>query len=244
MKKAVGFFILQLLPFWVASSANKKIAARNKDIKLPVVEGNIEIDKIDISLLAKELENNISSKSILEDKLKQNIASITIASTLIVGLLAILGSSYPHLKIGYLSWVIYALSFFTLLYMTIAGYISISTLAAENIIHRPLIEDSSLSEHDLKSKYYLSNKLNIDLNIKRNNYLYASYICIRNALILLIILFGIIAFPINSISYTEKNKVLSTGSFLYSENSTSFINKNTNFSQFENDLKANIDLVS
>ena len=128
--------------------------------------------------------------------------------------------------------------------MTIAGYISISTLAAENIIHRPLIEDSSLSEHDLKSKYYLSNKLNIDLNIKRNNYLYASYICIRNALILLIILFGIIAFPINSISYTEKNKVLSTGSFLYSENSTSFINKNTNFSQFENDLKANIDLVS
>ena len=99
MKKAVGFFILQLLPFWVASSANKKIAARNKDIKLPVVEGNIEIDKIDISLLAKELENNISSKSILEDKLKQNIASITIASTLIVGLLAILGSSYPDLKI-------------------------------------------------------------------------------------------------------------------------------------------------
>jgi hypothetical protein len=233
----------QVLPFGVVYCANRKIKKQSEEIeKNP--SANPSPSNISIEVIKEIYESTISAKSILEDKLKQNIASITIASSLIIGLLALLGSGAAHLRYGYFAWVIYCVASLTLLYMVIAGYISISTLAGKNIVHRLSIDELTLTENERKDKYFIYNRLNTNLNLSRNNYLFASYLCMRNALIFLMILFFIIALPISNFINKKNYSHIQTENFLYSSNSIEFLNRNMKIVEFEKIFMQNIDINS
>ncbi|MDD2966307.1 MAG: hypothetical protein PHN64_02270 [Desulfovibrionaceae bacterium] len=133
---------LNIIPFLVALDANKKIQNNSNKIEKQQIGNQEEVRRVKISDLKKIYKDTILAKNILEDKIKQNISAITVASTLIVGLLAILGGGYPHLKQGYIAWVVYVISLFTILYMITAGYLSILTLAGENTVHKISIKRS------------------------------------------------------------------------------------------------------
>lgn len=79
--------------------------------------------------------------------------------------------------------------------------------------------------------------LNANLNIKRNNLLFASYICMRNSLICLIILFGIIAFPNYFSNTSSKISNIRSTQFYYSQDAISFLERESSVHNFEEALK-------
>lgn len=155
-------------------------------------ENNISLEDI------KQLyEKEITRKNYMEEKAKINIIAITIAITLIIGAYDLCENLYNSFSSPAITWIIFAFFSIGVLYMISAGIISIQTIVNENVVY--LLDDSDLGlEEDAIAKntisYIQKNRIQ---NIVRNNNINTSYICIRNALICLFIVFIMSVLPIN-----------------------------------------------
>jgi hypothetical protein len=187
-----------IFPFHANCKANAIIKSRmlSKDesiIPFGVLQRVECPDNIKNEVLEDLYEQTFKTKDKLEDKAKSNVMGITISVSLIVGSTKLL--SYVNSEAERLCIII--LLIISVFYMIVSGWLVIHMLIDENETY--VIKLNSLAEGggSLRADYDQCILLNQYKNLIRNNYLFASYACIRNALISLFIMFLLIVISNN-----------------------------------------------
>lgn len=89
----------------------------------------------------------------------------------------------------------------------------------ENTMSTIDLPELSADDIETKRKYDDCANRNINRNIVRNNIVYSSYICIRNALICMMVLFILVSIPFTGTKSKEDNNPITTNSSIsYSSN--------------------------
>jgi hypothetical protein len=204
--------IFLIFPFLENHTKNKKV--RDKRDKF---ENHLSQIKNSSAILTDILEKKYSDtlfvKDKLEDKAKSNIVAITISITLILGASNLLDSIYLKFSYAGFYWISFILFILALIYMMIAGVLSTRVLINENTIYIISLEKYAQEEKILRQEYDTCTEANINQNLIRNNGVYASYGCIRNALICLFVIAVMVVFPYNSKHNTQSLSVNSNNSY-------------------------------
>ena len=190
-----------IFPFHANFKANAIIKSRmrpNDEIEGSVIPSGV-LQRVDCpdnirnEVLEDLYKQTFKTKDKLEDKAKSNVMGITISVSLIVGSTNLL--SYVNSEAERLYIII--LLIISVFYMIVSGWLVIHMLIDENETY--VIKLNSLAEGggSLRADYDQCILLNQYKNLIRNNYLFASYACIRNALISLFIMFLLIVISNN-----------------------------------------------
>lgn len=179
----------EIFPFIDAIKANKKIKKRIDTQEIEIPE---KLSDIDIKYLEEDYKNTVDAKNRFEDKAKTIIAALTISITLILNLSKIIETISAKFKHPIVDFLILALATLAIIYMLMAGIMSIQVLIKENILFPiPLPERN---KQDKKS-FYLKTQLNINQNLIRNNIIYSAYRSIRNSVFCLVVIFVLAILP-------------------------------------------------
>lgn len=203
-------------PLYDNWKVNKKLREKleNEEGILPYIENS---DRVTIEQLKERYDGTIWTKDKLEDKAKTNVAGITIAVTLIMGASELLDTVIKKYPILGLQWAAFTLLLLSIAYLIIAGILSIRVLVAENTFYTVDLSCVADGGDRLKKAYDKSVGKNQNQNLIRNNYVYSSYECIRNALICLFVVFLLSSVPIASVTHKESLQINdSPYSFVYS----------------------------
>ena len=92
-----------------------------------------------------------------------------------------------------------------IIYLLLSGIRAIKVLFQENVMSTIELSDISSDDKEMKEKYDACIHQNINRNIIRNNIVFSSYICIRNALICMVVLFCLVAIPFSSTQTNSSN---------------------------------------
>lgn len=132
-------------------------------------------------------------KGLLEEKAKVNIIGISIISSVIFGISAIILNSEAYFPNIYLGFVIFIIALYIIIELVLAVILSIKVLTELNI-HYQLLPSDLFKPQVIKQQIIgFSYEMNIYQNVRRNNYINSSYKSIRNALISLLVLFILIS---------------------------------------------------
>ena len=193
--KKVFFFVF---PFAENLSANRKVEKTlGKDddfsngiaILAEMQEKDAEI------VVEKQYNESIDAKNKLEDKAKTNIVTVTISVTLIMGAYNILNTISTKYGLVWINWVSFFIFISAISFMIVAGIMSIRVLIAKNEIYKIELK-SYLDKAVLRKDYLDCSSSNNKKNLIRNNMIFASYACIRNAFLCLVAVLIILAIPI------------------------------------------------
>lgn len=224
MKKFLNEIINQIFPIFYMCKVNKqlknKIESNESQSNVPYMDN---IDKITIDSFRQKYAETFEIKSKFEDKAKTNVIGITIAITIIMGASDLTGLLTNKYTSSFWHWISFIILLVAIIYLLASGIAAIRVLFSENTVSTVDLSDLSTDDIKTKEKYDDCTNRNINRNIIRNNIVYSSYICIRNALICLIALFILVSIPITSpkIQNSDYNSILSNVSIAYS--STIFI---------------------
>ena len=203
-------------PLYDNWKVNKKLREKleNEEGILPYIEN---ADRVTIEQLKERYEGTIQTKDKLEDKAKTNVAGITIAVTLIMGASGLLDTVIKKYPIPELQWASFILLSFSIAYLIIAGILSIMVLIAENVLYTVDLSCMADGGDRLKQAYDKRVGQNQNQNLIRNNYIYSSYECIRNALLCLFVIFLLSSVPIAPVTHEASLQINdSPYSFVYS----------------------------
>lgn len=199
--------------------AKKKIESHLDDMPPDLEEaGNSEYASIET--LKERYFDTIHTKDRMEDKTKTNVVGVTISITLITGasnLLSAISSKYGRRSVV---WMSFALFILAVVYIALAGISALRMPMNENTICVLSLDGQAKDKYDLHKELCSCIYVNQKRNIIRNNYIYASYECIRNVFICLFIVLTLSTIPISfsnstgSVSYTNRTGK-SAYSFLY-----------------------------
>ncbi|MFV0361613.1 MAG: hypothetical protein ACK5LL_00780 [Suipraeoptans sp.] len=139
-------------------------------------------------------------KSKLEDKAKTIIAALTISITLILNLSYIIEIITLKVQQKYFAYVLFLIAILSILYMIIAGILSIQVLIKENVVYTIPLE-----ERENRKRIIQITQLNINQNLIRNNDIYAAYLLIRNSVICLFIIFVLAICPYEKVENINVN---------------------------------------
>lgn len=181
-----------LFPVVILLKANRKI-----DTKI----NHIEQGKLDLEymygyqvLTVKDAEGYLTktfdARKTIEDKAKINVLGVTISVTLIMGLSQALNNSFPMLNSLKIFTII--LGIYALLSVILATVLSLFILGKYNRVYDLTPSDKSTNNVQTIA---LNVELNSLYNVKRNNYLYSSYMFMINFLVSLSILFILLTIP-------------------------------------------------
>ncbi len=190
----------KLFPFAENGNNNKKLTIKIEKLlkdeeKLVYMEGysNLKLDAL------KDFYNDsFDIKNKLEDKAKLNIACLTISISLILGLSTLIGKINESIDMLWIKFAVVVVSAIALLYMILAGILSIAVLIKHNDVYKVKPCDFTRDEEIQKKAYALNTELNVNKNIIRNNYIYTSYESNRNSFICLVIVFLVSILPLNA----------------------------------------------
>lgn len=224
----------EIIPVVDALRANKNLKEKIKqqDIKVPE-----KIGEIDIKYLEEDYQNAIDTKNRFEDKAKTIVAALTISITLILNLSKIIEIISDKYNMQIINIFIFALTLLAIIYMLVAGIMSIQVLIKENVLYPVSLQDRSKKD---KNSLYKITQLNIQQNLIRNNIIYASYQLIRNSTICLVIIFILAIFPYqnghkNNVVYGRDNI---KESIYYSKDATNWLIENNKDIPFEKIMDA------
>lgn len=173
-----------------------KLSERNDDSLLEYANNYNELSIDELKLY---LEDTKEIKKALESKSQYSLIAISVSTSLIVGLSsAILKMSYSNDLSRILGQVITFFSFAAVLYLIIAGILSLVCIGDYNVIYK--ISPVELKSSSLKRMLSFDIELNNNYNSIRNNLMNTSYSCIKKSLISLGLLFICIIF-LNGINY-------------------------------------------
>ena len=213
----------------------KKIRSKiNSSAGLDCPSNEIDINKLLLSDLEKLYESDLKIKDKLEDKAKANIIGVTIAVTLIMGAYTLVQSIYAKSGSMYLIWLSFVLFVLSVIFMLEAGMHAIHVLTAENIVYNPSI---SAPYESKKSDINLQIGLNRAQNLIRNNYIYTSYICMRNSLICLFLVMIFAIFPIKGGSHCNYTH----GNFFFSEQAMTYMDNESERNKVEDFINNNLE---
>ena len=151
-----------------------------------------------------------------EDKAKTNVIAITIAITVIMGAYGLTGSLINKYSCITLHWISFIILLTAIIYLFVSGIDAIKVLFNENTMSTVGLPDLAADDVDTKEKYDDCTNRNINRNIIRNNFVYSSYICIRNALICMMMLFVLVTVPLTTTKSKDNIVVSSRSSISYS----------------------------
>ena len=134
-----------------------------------------------------------------EEKAKINLIAISISVTIMTGLIKPINDIYEKYQNIYVEIAISLICILIVYFMLFGGITSLKVLMDKNIIYKAGIIELTFKNEQLKKVYGMNGELNELNNTLRNNYINTSYKCIRNALILLMIIFMIGVIPFDSI---------------------------------------------
>lgn len=178
-----------IIPAIDALKANKMLKEINarQEIEIPK-----DIDEIDIKYLEEDYKNTVEAKNRFEDKAKTIIAALTIAITLILNLSKIIDTISKKFNFFPVDILVFLLAVLAIIYMLIAGIMSIQVLIKENLLYF-----ISLSERTKQNKkcIYIKTRLNVNQNLIRNNIIFSAYKSIRNSVLCLVIIFVLAIIP-------------------------------------------------
>lgn len=207
--------------------------------RLPFIENS---DRITTEVLREQYNDTLMVKERLESKAKENIVGVTISITLILGAADILNTIAEKFSQGSLLWISFILFAFSVAYMLIGGILAIGVLISENKIYVVDLGDYTSSDNDLRSAYDINTQYNIAQNLIRNNYIFTSYECIRNALICLFIILLLSTFPLGAHEADSNNTYIarresSQGyTFMFSPETISFLDDNSILTDVEDSI--------
>lgn len=202
----------------------KKSSSANLDSLLSCIEN---ADAIHIDVLKKQYDDTFYLKDKLEDKAKINIIGITIAVTLIMSASGVLNTISEKFPTPLVQWSAFVLLTAAVLYLLTAGIIAVKVLFDENIVYTVPLDSFASNETTLRSDYDKYTVLNRAQNLIRNNSVYSSYECIRNALVCLFVILLLATIPIKfQQSILEQSTFYEQYSFIYSSETVSYITSN------------------
>lgn len=181
---------------------NEKIDRLNKSTQedpytYEYASNNLNIED---KVLLDTLNDTIEKKKTLEDKAKSTLIAITISTTLIANILKFLQDINGNPV--FVMILLLTIGFLSLLYMVVAGLLSLYCISEVNSVAVMYPEDYLLSEEEKKTQIADNIEYNFLNNLKRNNLMATSYKCIIVSLLLLIVFFIIssitIGFGFNS----------------------------------------------
>ncbi len=210
----------EIMPSIANIQASNKIKikiSQKRNLNLPSQETVIEnLSKDDLNKLYND---DMRWKERLEDKAKTNVIGVTISVTLIMGAYSQMHNILDKFSTNIIFWLSFCLFVLSVIYMVASGIHAIHVLTAENIIYCPAL---GLNNEDWKKDLDLIIGLNRAQNTLRNNYVYTSYECIRNALICLFVVMVIAIVPVKDTK--KQSQSYSHGNFYYSEQAMNTIN--------------------
>jgi len=181
--------IREIIPVIQLKKSIKILKEKNDRCDINIPEG---IDDVEIQHLEGDYKDAIETKNRLEDKAKTIIAALTIAVTLILNLSSILDTISYRYNSSIIDISIFILAILAIIYMLLAGVMSIHVLIKENIAY-PLLAKIRTKQN--KEEIYRITQLNVNQNLIRNNIIFSAYRSIRNSVICLVVLFVIAIFP-------------------------------------------------
>lgn len=208
MKKLFSAVIEQVLPTLSVHRANKALI---KKINSVDSQSNVSYmdntDEVTIDSFKQKYAETFETKNKFEDKAKTNVVGITIAITVIMGASGLTGSLSSKYPSAVLHWISFSILLVAIIYLLVSGIDAIKVLFKENSMSTVDLSDMSTDSIKAKEKYDDCINRNINRNIIRNNIVYSSYICIRNALICLVLLFVLISIPFDTSKSNVNNAV-------------------------------------
>lgn len=178
----------QIIPIIDIAKKNKILREKNRIVSNIEIPENIE--EIDIKFLEDDYKATLDVKNRFEDKAKTIIAALTIAITLILNLSKIIDTVANKIPIPHFDYCIFIVAILSILYMLMAGIMSIQVLIKENLLY-----SISFEKRTDKKSIYQSTQQNINQNLIRNNIIYTAYLSIRNSVICLLIIFVLSIYP-------------------------------------------------
>lgn len=165
---------------WLSNKTVRNKIEKEAGLDRPSVKN--PLDQLSIETLEKLYDADKLAKDKLEDKAKTNVIGVTISVTLIMGAYSLLQNISEKYGVGFIYITAFVLFVCSVIYMLAAGIHAIHVLTAENTFHTvSLALDNGLLKEDIDKQI----GLNRARNVLRNNYVFTSYECIRNALICL-----------------------------------------------------------
>lgn len=189
----------QIIPIIDVYKSNRVL--REKNIEIPE-----NIEDIDIKYLENDYNATVETKNRFEDKAKTIVAALTISITLILNLSKIIDTVVTKIPVPYFGYAIFILAILSILYMVMAGIMSIQVLIKENLLY-PI----PLEKRTAKKSIFQVTQQNVNQNLIRNNMIYAAYISIRNSVICLLIIFGLAIYPFEVSNNNIRGTQVSTG---------------------------------
>ena len=180
-----------LFPFYQLHNSTQEINKKIEKLMKSPETYNFEYAPINPAIkkdvLKETLNSVLSNKQELENKAKSSLIAITISSALIFSIVQLLQNTENQpIAIMIALTIISSLS---LLYMVIAGILSLYTLSEINKVCFPFPEDGLLDNKDQKEGLAQDIEGNYLYNMKRNNYMNTSYKCIVVSITLLVVIF-------------------------------------------------------
>lgn len=213
MGKFIQSIIGQVFPSISMCKANKQLKEKINCAESQSNRAFMDnFDEIPIENFRQKYAETFEVKNKFEDKAKTNVIGITIAITVIMGASGLTGSLISKYSCVALHWVSFIILLFAVIYLLVSGIDAIKVLFDENAMSTVGLPDLTADDVDTKEKYDNCTNRNINQNIIRNNIVYSSYICIRNALICMIVLFILVSIPLTTANSKEKNIVVSSES--------------------------------
>lgn len=204
MKKAVDFVRDELFPFLANKEAKCKLYSQidscEKSKSIGIHKNISELERVESDTLIQYYHDSISVKDKLEDKAKTSVFGITIAITLILGAADLLKVVSEKYMTSIMEWIVFVLLVISVAYLLLAGILVVGVLVDENTIHTVALQSYASNERELKLDISNATKKNWIRNNIRNNFVFTSYRCIRNALICLFIVLVISTVPIHTSS--------------------------------------------
>jgi hypothetical protein len=242
-------FIEAIFPMYANHIYNKKVRIKidNFSEEEEDVISNDSIKGDDIKFYKEHYSETFVVKDKLEDKAKTNIIGLTIAITLILGSSDIISAIYDKYSSTFMEWVVFGILSATVIYMISAGILAIQVLITNNKMYFVNIERQLAGEQTLISNYRSCTNLNQLQNTIRNNSIFTSYECIRNALFCLFLIFIFIIIPVKNSETTInepgliETNISSQYEFLYSRMAIDFIKTNNIQSTIEDTIINNIE---
>lgn len=187
----------EIIPILDVRKANNILKEKIKNPNISIPEG---IEETDIRYLEEDYKNAIEGKNRFEDKAKTIIAALTIAITLILNLSKIIDTIAVKFNFTAIEIFVFILALLAIIYMLMAGLMSIQVLITENIVY--VVPVTERKNQDKKELYIITQQ-NVNQNLVRNNIIFSAYRSIRNSVICLVVLFVIAVFPIQAFHNNE-----------------------------------------
>lgn len=187
--------IYEVFPHIPKNRANKSIRKKLEGIgELLPYDDNLSIikdfkspEKIGADLLKGMLEDNKHRMERLEDKAKVQIAGITIAISIMFGVAGNI-KDIAHNSTCF-KWVAFTVLIASVVYMFSAGLEAINMLTNKNVFYYLPYNISERTEEEMRQSYNAVIAKNQLQNTIRNNEISTSYALMRNAILLLIVVF-------------------------------------------------------